>query len=294
LKRSSAMKINSYAKINLGLEVLRKRTDGYHDLRTLFQTVDFFDVLEFSPAPQGKIEIRGDDPSIPWDEANLIFKAASLLQKNYRVSSGILVTIRKKIPAGKGLGGGSSNAAMTLHALNNVWGLGLGKESLMELGRALGADVPYFLEGGLCLGTGRGDRLVPLPDLPALPCLLVLPPFPILTAEVYRRYRPSLTSAGKDSKIVRFLETREFGLLENNLEETIFSLSPQLREIKSLFQSLGPALSLVSGSGSAVFGLFLGEGQARHALGELGRTSGVLLVETLSREQYWKRVNAGV
>lgn len=288
------MKISSYAKINLGLEVLRKREDGYHDLLTLFQAVDLFDVLEFFPGTGREIELRGDDPSIPWDESNLIFKAARLLQETYNLSAGVRVSVRKRIPAGKGLGGGSSNAAMTLYALNRIWRLDLDKERLTELGKTLGADVPYFLEGGLCLGLDRGDRLIPLPDLPPLHCLLILPPFPILTAEVYSRFRPSLTSAAKDSKIMRFLETHEFGLLENNLEETIFSLYPQLREIKSLFQSQGPALSLVSGSGSAVFGLFLEGERARRGLSKLGETSSVLLIETLPRDRYWKKVNTGV
>ncbi len=288
------MRINSYAKINLGLEVIGKREDGYHDLLTLFQNIDLFDVLEFSHSSREEIALRGDDPAVPWDETNLIARAARLLRETCRVSAGVRITVRKRVPAGKGLGGGSSNAAMTLHALNKIWGLGLGRQRLSDLAKSLGADVPYFLEGGLCLGLDRGDRLVRLPDLPPMPCLLALPPLPLLTAEVYGRYRPSLTSGAKDSKIVRFLETRDFGLLENSLEETIFSLYPQLREIKSLFQSQGAALSLVSGSGSAVFGLYLEKALARRARSAIGRVSSVRLVETLPRKNYWKRVNAGV
>jgi 4-diphosphocytidyl-2-C-methyl-D-erythritol kinase len=288
------MKIRSFAKINLGLEVLGKRPDGYHDIRTLFQAVDFFDVLEFSPSSKGQIILTGNDPSVPWDENNLIFKAARLLQDRYRPSSGVRISVKKNVPPGKGLGGGSSNAAATLWNLDKIWALDLGKEALMDLGRMLGADVAYFLEGGLCLGLERGDKLLPLPELPPLPCLIVLPSFPVMTAKVYGEYRPSLTSAGKDSRIMQFLETRRFGLLENRLETTIFSLYPQLKEIKSLFQSQGPELTLVSGTGSAVFGLFLEEDKARRGLKELEKTSSVLLVKTLTRERYWEKMNAGV
>ena len=288
------MKIRSFAKINLGLEVIRKRPDGYHDIRTLFQAIDFFDVLEFTSAPKGHIVLKGDDPSVPWDENNLIFRAARLLLDRHSPSSGVRISVKKNIPPGKGLGGGSSNAAATLLSLNKIWALGLGKEALTDLSRRLGADIAYFLEGGLCLGLERGDALIHLPELPPLPCLLALPTFPVLTARVYGEYRPSLTSADKDSKIMQFLETRRLGLLENRLEATIFSLYPQLKEIKSRFQNQGPELSLVSGTGSAVFGLFLEEEQARRGLGELEKTSSALLVKTLTRELYWKKMNAGV
>lgn len=288
------VRIKSFAKINLGLEITRKRDDGYHDLRTLFQAVDFFDILEFRESRSNNIHLEGTDGSIPWDESNLIFKAASLLKERDTSARGINIRVEKNIPAGKGLGGGSSNAAMILYALNRIWALHLSKEELIELAKRLGADVPYFLEGGLCLGEERGDEITPLPDLNSLCSLLVLPGFSISTAKVYGRYSPSLTSGRKDSKIIRFLERREFASLENDLEETVFHQYPQLRDIKSLFQSQGSILSLVSGSGSAVFGLFGDRQKAESIWRELRKDHNALLVETLSRERYWASLSFGV
>jgi 4-diphosphocytidyl-2-C-methyl-D-erythritol kinase len=286
------MKYRSFAKINLGLEVLGKREDGYHEIRTLFQAVDLGDILEFHPLAEREIRLSGTDASIPWDERNLVHRAARLLQQDFPKAGGVEVLVTKNIAAGKGLGGGSSNAAMTLFALNRLWALGLDRSRLQEYSRRLGADVPYFLEGGLCLGEGRGDMVTPLPELPLHYCVLVLPPFPILTSDIYGRLR--LTSPAEDSKMNRFLARREFGLLKNKLEETVFSLYPRLKAIKSSFLQKGAVLSLVSGTGSAVFGLFEDREKAARALAELGRTEKALLVETLSRERYWKRATAGV
>jgi len=284
------MKIKSFSKVNLGLEVQKKREDSYHEIRTLFQTIDLNDVLEFRTSSNGKIRLKGDDESIPWNEDNLIFKAAALLQERFNLAQGIEVQVKKNIPPGKGLGGGSSNAAMALYALNKIWSLNLSKKDLMELGKTIGADVPYFLEGGLCLGTARGDEISPLVDLAPLSCLLVLPPVSISTSSVYGDFEFALTSRDKDSKIIKFLTDRNICFLENELEETVFSLYPQLRDIKNLFQRLGSELSLVSGTGSAVFGLFSDRDKAKRGLNELKEKYPSLRVETLSRESYWDRV----
>lgn len=288
------MKIRSLAKINLGLEVVRKRPDGYHDIRTLFQSVDFGDILEFKPFAGGDIRLRGSDTAIPWDESNLIFRAALLLKQEFGIASGVDIQVQKSIPAGRGLGGGSSNAAMTLYALNEVWALGLSREELMARGRLLGADVPYFLTGGLCLGTGRGDSLELLEDLNPLDCVLGWPTFPVATASVYACVQPPLTSPEKDSKIMRFLGRRDIRGLENSLEKTVFRLHPQLQEYKSLFRSPEPELFLVSGTGSAVFGLFREHDKARALLAKLKQRGASLLVETLPRKRYWDVVRGGV
>jgi 4-diphosphocytidyl-2-C-methyl-D-erythritol kinase len=288
------VKIRSFAKINLGLEVVRRRPDGYHDIRTLFQWIDLFDILDFETRPGPEIELEGNDPEIPWDETNLIFRAARSLQKRAGVSRGARVRVEKNIPAGRGLGGGSSNAAAALWALNRLWELDLAREDLIGLGRELGADVAYFFEGGLCLGEERGDRLTPLPDLPNLPLVLAFPPFPVPTARIYASLTPaSLTSAGKDSKIGRFLETRELGFLENNLEDTIFCFFPQLSEVKRLFRDQGAVLSLVTGSGSAVYGLFRDRAAAERSLAAMAARGAAVLVETLTREQGWGKLEAG-
>lgn len=289
------MKIRSLAKINLGLEVVGRRADGYHEIRTLFQAIDFSDVLEFELRAAGEISLRGDSSSIPWDDRNLVFQAAQLLKQTYSVHRGVSIRVAKSIPAGRGLGGGSSNAAMTLFALNELWKLELGAGELHEAAARLGADVPYFLQGGLCLGEGRGDVLKALPDLPRLYCVLALPDHPVSTAEVYARLR--LTSSDKDSKINQFLTQGELGLLErleNRLEETVFSLYPRLKEYKDFFFEREAVLSLMSGSGSTVFGLYRDRKKAEQALAKLRSRAEALLVETLSRERYWKRATAGV
>jgi 4-diphosphocytidyl-2-C-methyl-D-erythritol kinase len=287
------MIVRSFAKINLGLEVIRKRPDGYHDLRTLFQCVDLCDVLEFVPKTHGEIVIRGKHPELPWDKTNIIYLAAMLLKERFRVSSGVEIQVKKNIPVGGGLGGGSSNAAMTLHSLNTIWDLKRSKEELLDIGRTLGADVPYFFEGGLCVGLGKGDELTRLTDLDPFYCVLVFPGLSILTSSVYKRLSP-LTSEDKDSKIIKFLNNLEYGSLENSLEETVFFLHPQLRDLKRLFYKLGAELSLVSGSGSTVFGLFHQEKKALDVYERLKSTYSLSLVKSLSRRQYWDSINAGV
>ena len=288
------MKIRSFAKINLGIEVIRKRDDNYHDIRTLLQTIDLFDVLEFTPLQHEGIYLKGNDKSISWDKDNLIFRAAALLKDKFKVRQGVEICVHKKIPPGKGLGGGSSNAAVTLYSMNNLWDLRLKKEDLMELGSTLGTDVPFFLEGGLCLGTERGDKIKKLSDLAPLFCLLILPSFSISTPLIYSRL--SLTSLEKDSKINRFLAEKNASIstLENRLEETVFSLYPQLKEINDLFHSVGAELFLVSGTGSAVFGLFRDIQRAEKMLEELIHKYPSCLVKTLSRRSYWKKLKVGV
>lgn len=286
------MRVRSFAKINLGLEVIRKRPDNYHDLRTLFQCVDFYDTLIFTPNTHGRIVLKGNNPRIP-REQNLIYLAARLLKERFAVSLGAEIHVDKKIPVGGGLGGGSSNAAMTLHSLNIIWDLKCSKEELVDIGRTLGADVPYFFEGGLCVGLGKGDELTRLEDPDSFYCVLVFPELSIITADVYRRLS-LLTSEGKDSKIIRFLDNFEYGSLENSLEETVFILHPQLRDIKRLFYKLGSELSLVSGSGSTVFGLFHQRKKALDVYERLKNTYSLILVKSLSRAQYWDSINVGV
>lgn len=288
------MVVRACAKINLGLEVVGKRPDGYHDILTLFQTVGLCDDLEFSPAGAGELALRGDDPAVPWDRTNLVFRAAEALRARTGSDRGAAIAVRKRVPAGRGLGGGSADAAATLAALDESWGTGLGREGLSGLARGLGADVPFFLAGGLCLGRGRGDELEPLPDLPVLFAVLALPPFPVSTAGVYRAFPAALTSGGKDSKIMRFLGAGDFGLLENGLETVLFRSYPQLAELKRLFLDRGALCSMVSGSGSAVYGLFRDRADAEGARAAVETAVPAALVETLSRERYWAGFHAGV
>jgi 4-diphosphocytidyl-2-C-methyl-D-erythritol kinase len=288
------MRLKSFAKINLGIEVLGKREDGYHEIRTLFQTISLFDLLTFLPATQNEILLKGNDPGIPWDGSNLIYKAASLMKERFAIRGGVEIQVIKNIPAGKGLGGGSSNAAVTLMALNEIWAVGLEKEVLLGLGAMLGSDVPYFFTGGLCLGLGRGEELHAQEDLDSHLCVLAFPAVSIETASVYRQVSPPLTSRDKDSKIIKFLDSRDLGFLENDLEEIVFRKHPQIKTIKGLIQEQGSELTLMSGSGSAVFGLFRQKDKADKAQELFSGKTCSALVTTLSRSDYWKKMRTGV
>ena len=182
------MKIRSFAKINLGIEVLGTRPDGYHDILTLFQ----IDRPGRRPgprrAPGGEIVLPGDDPEVPWDGTNLVHRAAALLKEETGCRNGAPGSAsRNPSRRARGSAGGAATPPPTLFGLNILWDLGLGQEDLARLGARLGADVPYFLEGGLCLGEGRGDRLTPLPDLPPAFILLAFPPFSVADGRDLRR-----------------------------------------------------------------------------------------------------------
>jgi 4-diphosphocytidyl-2-C-methyl-D-erythritol kinase len=288
---NAGIRVPSFAKVNLGIEVVRRRSDGFHEIRTLFHSVSLCDEMEFEVAVGGGIHLEGNHPAIPWDESNLIVRAARLLQRESGSHKGAFIKVDKRIPPGKGLGGGSSNAAVTLWALDRIWDMNLGAGRLKDLGGLLGADVPYFLEGGLALGLGRGDICFPLRDLPPLSLLILFPDVAVPTSSIYGNHRISLTLKPEDSKIIRFLDVRDHRSLRNELEDTIFRLYPQLKEYKSLIQSPESELSLVSGSGSAVFSLFSSREEAEAAALRLGREYNKVVVDTISKTGYWQGLN---
>lgn len=291
--------LTSFAKINLGLEVGSLREDGYHQLTTLFQTVALKDRLTFERRPDGEISLAGNRSDVPWDESNLIYQSALRLRQATGLEAGASIFVEKNIPPGRGLAGGSSNAAVTLLALNRLWGCQLDREKLKALAAELGADVPFFLHGGLCLGRGKGDELQEVSELPPAWVVLVIPDFSVSTALAYREFdRRSgfLTSTGKESKIIQFLGHRNFSLfkhLRNDLELAVFKIQPQLVEIKKELVAAGAELSLLSGSGSAVFGWFQDWSLARQAAGRFDRDYKVWLVETVGRERYWQELSTG-
>ena len=289
------MRIKSFAKINLGLEIVGRRADGYHDIRTLFQWISFHDELIIHAASNPDLVLAGNDPEIAWDGTNLIARAARLLRERAGTAQGAEIRVEKRIPAGRGLAGGSGNAAMALLGLNREWNSGVERADLIALGRTLGADVPFFFTGGLCLGEGVGDVLTPLAELPLFFCVLALPAFPVPTATIYRSLdSAALTSRPEDSRIMRFFETGKIGALENALEGTIFRFYPQLQEIKRWFMDQGAELSLVTGSGSAVYGLFRDRAAAEACAASASGRVRVVLAETVSRERGWPEIEAGV
>lgn len=281
------MRIRSFAKINVGLEVRGLRPDGYHNIRTLFQSIALHDCLTFKESAKPEICLRGSDRRISWNEDNLIYQAAALLRRQTGCGRGVSIFVEKNIPPGGGLGGGSSNAAAVLWALNRMWSLNLSLSRLQELGRRMGSDVPFFLSGGLCLGSRRGDRIRELPELENLKCLLIYENFSIATVDIYNHLRMTLTSQGKESKIIKFLKDRKVQGLYNDLEKAVFDLYPRVEDHKERLLDSGADLALVSGSGSTVFGLFPDRKTAEKARRKLDAPT--QMTHTLSRREYIKK-----
>jgi 4-diphosphocytidyl-2-C-methyl-D-erythritol kinase len=248
------------AKVNLGLNVLGRRPDGFHDIVTIFQAIDLCDVLEGEVAEDLSLEVS--DRSIPSDERNLVLKAARLLGRRADGARGrgARLTLHKSIPAESGLGGGSSDAAGALMLLNELWALQLSLSELRSLAAELGSDVPFFLSGGTALGTGRGDRIEPLPPIEERPLVLGSPSFGLSTPAVYRALELPLTGGSGNVTVPRlflkFAEGNDFALAKNDLEVAAFGMSQELSAFRDALLRSGAELALLSGSGSTVFGLF--------------------------------------
>jgi len=295
------IEVASLAKINFGLEVKGLRSDGYHELSTLFQTISLGDRLVFRADREGKVSLAGDMEEIAWDESNLIYQAALALKKTAGVKQGVAIEVKKIIPPGRGLGGGSSNAAVTLMVLNRLWGLNLPTRQLIHLGAFLGADVAFFFYGGLCSGVGRGEKLEPLPDLLSGWLVIVIPDFALSTREVFQQFDalpPSLTSGDKESKIIQFLKREDRSLLrqfKNDLELAAFKIYPRLAEIKQEMARSGAVLSMMTGSGSAIYGFFDDQPQAEKAAERMKARYRykVILAETVGRERYEEMLRTG-
>ncbi len=257
------MRIKAYAKINLLLQVLAKRSDGYHDLASVMQEIALHDLLIINKAVLG-IKMHCSDPALPLDKNNLVYKAAVVMQEEARrlkkPFSGLKIQIQKNIPIGAGLGGGSSDAAATLKALNKLWRLHLTEKRLAQIGAALGSDVPFFVSGGTALAQGRGEVLTPWLNIPSFRLVLVKPLLGISTAWAYKNLKISLTKQPKNIKIIhknlmekRFNQLKEY--LQNDLEAVCINKYPLILEIKHRLLALGATAALMSGSGSTVFGL---------------------------------------
>ncbi len=281
--------LNSFAKINLGLEITGKRPDGYHCLRTLFQTIDLHDRIDIKENTVGALRLSGSDPGIQWDSSNTLTRAADAIYKNYNVRQGFDVFIHKNIPAGSGLGGGSSNAAVFLLFLANYFNLGIPQGDLVDIGVSIGADVPFFLEGGTVLAEGIGEKMTPLKDLPILDIGLVIPDVHVSTKLIFSHF--NLTLEAKQSKIITFTESKNslnFEILENDLEEVTFNVFPEIGAVKEKMKTMGFGCVMMSGSGSSLYGITTGNPR-QELLSELKRRftgSRVYLTRTLGKQEY--------
>ena len=276
------------AKINLGLHIHKKREDGFHELETILQMVTWFDELQLEGTSE-KVELFCDTPEIPNDETNLVVKAARLLQKHFPGScAGVNITLKKSIPSGAGLGGGSGNAAGVLLALNHLWDLKISRENLIAISAELGSDVPFFLMSPCAIGTGKGEILEPINNPINLYILMIYPNLPLSTPWVYGNLKLKLTKHKNNISILaNFLMRSEFAqlgaALYNDLEPVVFKRYPEILEIKNELLRSGAGGALLSGSGSTVFGIFDNPDLAKKALARFaGKKYKVFLAKSIT------------
>ena len=277
IKMTETFSFDSPAKVNLTLEILRKREDGYHELRTVLQKISLHDTLRFTPKERKGISITTTHPTLPTGKENLVYRAARSILARSDFTGGVQIDIEKRIPLGAGLGGGSSNAATTLMALNRLLNVNLPKKELMGMGLTIGADVPFFFMKGAAIGTGIGERLKRI-DLPRLWYVLVYPNFEVSARWAYQNF--VLTKRRFHYKIHEFLRTpRKISfILRNDLETVVSRQYPQIEAMKKDLCSAGALGALMTGSGPTVFGLFPGEG---------GASEGYKKVKRMVRGEDW-------
>ncbi|MBI2618522.1 MAG: 4-(cytidine 5'-diphospho)-2-C-methyl-D-erythritol kinase [Ignavibacteriales bacterium] len=273
------MTTRAYAKINLGLRILRKRPDGYHDIETVYHQVNLFDELEFR-LHERDVLLTSDYPAMPADHSNLCIKAASLLRDLTGMTDGVEIRLVKNIPLGSGLGGGSADAAATLISLIKLWNLDITANELHTLALTLGSDVPFFLNGGSAYATSRGEILEPFSLSFPYWIILVTPPVHVSTAWAYKNLKRDEPAEllGFKSALVGHLHdpTVLSKTLVNDFEPVVFKAHPEIKKIRDLFHEGGAELSMMSGSGASIYALTRSETVAKNlsqAAEGLGRVS---------------------
>ena len=284
--------LSANAKINLTLDILGTREDGYHEVAMIMQEISLHDTLSVGKINQGislTIVIEGQQGNLPADESNLCWKAAALVQKEYNLQEGVEIHLTKRIPMAAGLAGGSADAAAVLKGMNHLFRLGMTEARLCELGARLGSDIPFCIMGGTMLATGRGEVLTRLPSFPRLSVVLAKPPVGVSTAWAYKTYDAGYDGPHPDNEAM--LEAihggdahKAAGLLCNVLEGVTETEHPVIADYKSLMMEHGAMASMMSGSGPTVFGLVREKQQAWHLADTLKKydgEAGVFVAETL-------------
>lgn len=251
--------LESYGKINLGLDVLYKREDGYHEINTIMQQISLSDTLIMREIKED-IELDCNNKELPLDSTNLVYRAWKKMQEKTGINKGIQINIHKKIPIAAGLAGGSANAAAVLKGLNQLWGLNLSEEELREIGIEIGADVPYCIMGGTALAEGIGERLTKIKSFKDKDILLVNPGIGVSTTEVYGSLRLNKEARMDVQKIISSIERDDMKSVADNItnvmEEVVIEKNPIISQIKRDMVNYGALGALMSGSGPTVFGLF--------------------------------------
>ena len=319
--------VRAFAKINIGLRIGRKRDDGFHELRTLYQTVGVHDTLRVDLTRGAGIEIRCKNSAVPTDESNTCYRIADRVLRSLKTRGRVVITIDKSVPIQGGLGGASSNAIATMLALEHLTKSELAAEERLRLASEVGSDIPLFLIGGAVLGVGRGEEVYPLPDLPALDCVVASPETSVSTPRAFAAWDEKMApNAGNSAKLTErtasdkittfnrsifaWLNSYSSGVpavksgdraeallldlvragIENDFETVVFPLYPELRELKRVLEREGASYASLSGSGSSVYGLFASADKAARAADALGRQGyWAQATTTLPRREYWKK-----
>jgi len=286
--------VRAHAKVNLDLRVLGVRSDGYHEVRTVFQTIELHDTLVCAHQP-GAFTLKCRAPNVPLDASNLIWKAAAALWTALGRGGSVrdtVVRIDKRIPVEAGLGGGSADAAAALMALARLWG-GAPIALLRDVGATIGADVPFFLSGGTALGLGRGEEIYPLVDLPPHFVVIVRPPFGVSTAEAYAWYDEDRAAGLRENRELQQLPVpwpSRAAQMINDLEPPVMRRHQEIGPLRQQLRDAGAIAAAMSGSGSAVFGLFRSRASAERAVKPLSRNGArALVTRTLTRAEHERR-----
>lgn len=254
------MELKAFAKINLSIDVCGVREDGYHEVRMIMQSIGLYDVLEFN-ARENDIKIYCTNPLVPNDRRNIVYKVLELIKKTYEISGGMEVNIDKRIPVAAGLAGGSADAAAAILAANKLWNIGMDYEKMVSIGKQVGADIPFCLEGGTALAEGIGEKITKLPPVKGIYIVLAKPPIYVSTREVYKNLKLDEIVEHPDiDMMIKAIRENNIRYVANNmvnvLETVTIKKYPVIDEIKRIMVEFGSMGSIMSGSGPSVFGIF--------------------------------------
>ncbi len=251
----------AYAKINLSLDVVRRREDGYHDLEMIMQQIGICDIIRVEETEGSEIEISADGGNIPTDSDNIVYKISYTLKERFNIGKGVRIHIEKNIPVAAGLAGGSTDAAAVMMILNEIWNLDMDKDEMTDIAKNIGADIPFFFYGKTALAEGIGEKITPLSDFSGRKILLVNPGVPVNTGHVYKNLKLDENLKRPDNKeLIEFIENGETQKLAENMANVLESVTiaehPVIDEIKKEMMDCGALGSMMSGSGPTVFGIF--------------------------------------
>lgn len=257
------IKLYSYGKINLFLDIEGKLPNGYHLIKTIMQSIDMHDEITIEELPDNEIIIECSDNTIPTDKRNTCYKASSIIKEKYNISNGVNIKITKHIPSEAGLAGGSGNSAAVIKGLNKLWNLNMKNNEMLEIGLKIGADVPFCIKGGTYLAEGIGEKLTKLEDFLWNNILIVKPDFSMSTAFVYQELSHNDYNSYTENQILKSIKEHNYNEVAistaNTLEKVVEKIHPDTNTIKSIMKENGAISSMMTGSGSAIFGLFSNE-----------------------------------